>query len=193
MATRKPLVRISGKTKELPAADGIAGVPKLYPVTIRNCSDTGSLVDVIEASIPTDDWADGQIIDIDWVAMFRNTTGGARTLLIRIYFGSSYIELSAADSVGSGLAQIPYRIQLWRFGSDIWVPGWDYSYGFSAKWHGGAINAVSGSDQFSSGKRGGILTAQTFNTTKALKVAVQFNAAGTGQYYTVKGAVICKK
>lgn len=201
MAEVKPLKVFGGLITELGSADTIPaanvpvaglGVPRLYAPTIRNCSDTASLIDVIEASIPSDEWADGEKITIDWAAEFRNLTGGSRTLLTRVYYGSSYVEMASTDSVGSGLTRIPYRAELWRFGSEIWVAGWDYSQGFAAVWQGGAINAISGSDQFGSGKRGGILTSQTFNSTKALKIAVQFNTTGTGQYYTVKGAKVCK-
>lgn len=192
MASRKPLVRVSGKTKELPATDGLAGVPKVFPVTIRDCNNTPSLIDAIEATIPADDWADGEMIVIDWVAAFRNLAGGSPTLAARFYYGSSYVDLATTDGVGSGLAQIPYRIIVWRFGSEIWVGGWDYSFGFAALWHGGAINAVTGSDQYASGKRGGILTSQTFNSSKALKISVQWSGAGSGRFYTVKGAKIWK-
>lgn len=170
----------------------VSGLPKVYPVTIRDCNNTASWVDVIEASIPADDWVDGEKITIDWVTVFRNLAGGSPTLAVRVYYGSSYVDICTADGVGSGLAQIPYQIDIWRFGSEIWVPGWDYSQGFAAKWHAGAINAVTGSDQFGTGKRGGKMTGQTFSSTKALKVAVQWSAAGTDRYYTTKGAKIWK-
>lgn len=170
----------------------VTGLVKVYPTTLTNCSDTASLIDVIEGSIPADEWSDGEKIVVDWAAEFRNQSGGSRTLLTRVYYGSSYVEMASTDSVGTGLTRAPYRVELWRFGSEIWVAGWEYAYGYAVNWHGGAINAISGSDQFGSGKRGGILTSQTFNSTKALKIAVQFSATGSGQYYTVKGAKICK-
>lgn len=201
MAEVKPLKLSGGIITELASGDTIPaanvpvaglGVPRLYAVTIRDCDNTASLTDVIEASIPANDWADGEKIVIEWVATFRNLAGGSPTLAIRVYYGSSYVNLATADGVGSGLAQIPYRIELWRVGSEIWIPGWDYSQGFAAVWHGGAINAVTGADQFGSGKRGGILTSQAFNSTKAVKIAAQWSGAGSGRFYTVKGARICK-
>lgn len=166
----------------------VSGLPKVYPVTIRDCDNTAALTDVIEVSIPANDWADGDKISLDWVAAFRNLAGGSPTLAVRVYYGSSYVDLCTADGVGSGLAQIPYQLDLWRIGSELWVAGWDYSQGFAARWQGGAVNAITGSDQFGSGKRGGVLTSQSFSTTKALKVAVQWSAAGASRFYTVKGA-----
>lgn len=170
----------------------VSGLPKVYPITIRDCNNTSALVDVIEATIPANDWLDGERIIIDWAAAFRNLAGGSPTLAIRVYYGSSYVDLATADGVGSGLAQIPYRVELWRVGSEIWVPGWDYSQGFAATWHGGAINAVTGGDQFGSGKRGGILTGQSFSSAKGVKISAQWSGAGSGRFYTVKGARICK-
>lgn len=198
MAEVKPLKLASGIITELgssdtiPAANVPSGFARTYPVTIRDCNNTASLTDVIEASIPANEWGDGEMITIDWVAQFRNLAGGSPTLAVRLYYGSSYVDLCTADGVGSGLAQIPYQLRLWRFGSELWVPGWDYSQGFAAVWHGGAINAVTGSDQFGTGKRGNILTSQTFSSTKALKVAVQWSGAGSGRFYTTKGAKVWK-
>lgn len=197
MAEVKPLKLAGGLVTELGSADTIpaANLPlgvRAYPVTIRDCNNTGTLTDVIEAAIPANDWGDGELMVISWVAAFRNLAGGSPTLAVRVYYGSSYIELVAADGVGSGLAQIPYELRLWRVGSELWAAGWDYSQGMAARWHGGAINAVTGSDVFSAGKRGGILTSQAFDTQKALKIAVQWSSAGSGRFYTTKGARIWK-
>lgn len=197
MADVKPLKIAGGLITELGSGDTVpAGnlppVARTYPVTIRDCNNTAAWVDVIEASIPANDWGDGQLIVINWVAAFRNLAGGSPTIALRVYYGSSYVDLCTADGVGSGLGQIPYELRLWRFGSELWVMGWDYSFGFSAQWHGGAVNAVTGSDEFSSGKRGGVLASQSFDSTKALKVSAQWSAAGSGRFYTTKGARIWK-
>lgn len=168
------------------------GLPKVYPVTIRDCNNTASEVFAIEVSIPANDWGDGELICLEWFAEFRNLAGGSPTLATKIYFGSDSLTLASADGVGSGLARIPYRLKLWRVGSSIWVPGWESGYGYDVAWHGGAINAVTGSDQFSTGKRGGEMTSIGFSTEKALKFSVQFSAAGSGLFYTVKGAKVWK-
>lgn len=201
MAEVKPLKIAGGIITELGSSDTIPagnvpvatlGVVRVYPVTITNCDNTATLTDVIVASIPANDWADGEMIIVDWVAQFRNLAGGSPTLAVRVYYGTSYIDLCTADGVGSGLAQIPYQLRIWRVGSEVWVAGWDYSQGFSAAWHGGAVNAITGSDQFGSGKRGGILTSQMFNTTKSIKIAVQWSGAGSGRFYNVRGAKLWK-
>lgn len=168
------------------------GLPKVYPVTIRDCNNTGSEIFVIEAEIPADDWGDGEMIQLKWVAVFRNLAGGSPTLATRIYYGSSSLDLATADGVGSGLAEIPYEMTLWRFGDEIWVKGWEAGYGYSVEWHGGAINAVTGSDLFTTAKRGGKLLTQSFTTAKALRVSAQFSSGGTDRFYTVKGARIWK-
>lgn len=169
-----------------------AGIPKVYPVTIRNCDNTAAETFVIEATIPANDWADGERIQLEWFAEFRNLAGGSPTLATRINFGGDSLTLASADGVGSGLARVPYRLTLWRIGDSIWVPGWDYSQGFAVQFHAGAINAVTGSDMCVSSKRGGEMMSISFGTEKLLRFSVQFSEAGASRFYSVKGAKIWK-
>lgn len=169
-----------------------AGIPKVYPVTIRNCDNTAAETFVIETTIPANDWADGECIHLEWFAEFRNLAGGSPTLATRINYGGDSLTLASADGIGSGLARVPYRLLLWRIGDSLWIPGWDYSQGFAAVWHGGAVNAVTGSDIFSASKRGGEMTSISFGTEKLLRFSVQFSEAGASRFYSVKGAKIWK-
>lgn len=176
------------------ATNGIAwwrGV-RSYAVTTNNCSNTASEIDVIAATIPANTWADGERHVIEAPIEWRNLDGGSPTLTIKFYYGSSSYTIRTQTISGTGLTRLLYGIEAWRVGDDLWVPGWDYSYGYKIAYHFAALNEAIGADQFGSGKNGNIFSSPGFSTEKTLKITAQWSAASTNRYYTVKGGRIWK-
>lgn len=176
------------------AANGIAWWrgSRYYAVTTNNCSNTASEIDVISATIPANTWLDGEKHIIEAPVEWRNLDGGSPTLTIKFYYGSSSYTVQSQTISGTGLTRLRYGIEAWRVGSDIWVLGWDYAYGYAVPYHFAALNAAIGADTFASGKNGSILSAPGFTTDKTLKITAQWSAASANRYYTVKAGKIWK-
>lgn len=165
---------------------------RCYAATTANCSNTATEIDVISTTILANTWEDGERVVIQAPTEWRNLDGGSPTLTIKFYYGSDSYTVQSQTIGGSGLTRTRYEIEAWRVGSDLWVLGWDYSYGYAVPHHFAALNAAIGGDQFSSGKNGAIISSPGFSSNKTLKITAKWSTASTNRYYTVKGAKIWK-
>lgn len=202
MAEVKPLKLDSGIITELGSSDTIPasavpvaslGVPVVLATTVRNCSNTATETNVIEATIPADAWRDGHYVEIRGRVEWRNLDGGTPTLTIKVKVGSSTLTLNSAGIGGAGYTHMPYRLILVRHGSSVWVTGWDYAYGMAAEWHFAALNEVIGGNEFVSGKKGGEITGVTFTAALTVAITATWSAASANRYYNaLDGEVILR-
>jgi len=173
-------------------AVGSSGVDKLG-VTITDCVATSTQVDVVTSTIGADEWADGELILIYFAADYKNQSGAAATLTIKLHYGTDSYTIVSTSLANTGVVtRYGYQLHLWRIGNDIRVAGDDYVTGMFVNAHPGSVNAITGSDSYASGRKGAILTAPGFGTSKTLKITAQWDVADVNTFYSVRGAKILK-
>lgn len=171
----------------------VIGLVKVMPITFGECTNTAAETTVITVPVKADEWRAGQVIQIDWLAAWKNISGVGQTITVKVKYGTD-AHTYCTDSVSNSGVEtvVPVRTLLYRAGNDLRVAGWDFSYGYAAVFHPGAINAANGVDMFAAGRRGGTVTNPGFSTDKNLVITITLSAADPNFYYKVGAAAAVK-
>lgn len=162
------------------------GFGKKYSATVANCANTTSETTVITASIPADDWADGEFLFLNFDLESRQFSGGSLNLTAKIKYGASSFTLSSAVAVANSttVGQNLVTVALYRKGADIIVPA---AVTFPVTSMSFAFLQLS-TDAYASRK----ITAPGFDTTKDLTLTVQWSGANSNTYFNVIHASLYK-
>ncbi|MEP7235243.1 MAG: hypothetical protein ABI778_08105 [Ignavibacteriota bacterium] len=215
MSTVRPLASYSGVVKEIPDTDQLpaALIPASgsspfteYAATLTDCVSTTGLVDVLSGSIPANDWADGDIIEIMMYAQVLNSGGQAASMYL--YYGSDAYTIYASSAIypQSNATIVPVKLKLARIGSTIYISFGD-GIGKNASSNSTVFAVTSLSTIFEnvvvgegswdgtndgywvgsrSSNAGGKLTSIDFTSTKTLKISASFNSSSASRYVKPK-------
>lgn len=197
MADAKPIKLASGVLTEFAADDTIPGsnlLQSMLDVSIQQVVNSTTETWILKSAIKGNTWLDGERIVMQWIARWKNISGASQTITVKLKYGSS-AHTFCTDTISNSGAEtrIGVKAIVTRVGSDLWVSGWDYSFGYAIEYHPAAVNAANGADLFASGKKGAIITAPGFSTDKDLGIYITLGAASTNLYYGADWAAVEKK
>lgn len=177
-------------TWQVPAGGGAAVVTG-YATTVANCSNTTTETTVVSATIPANEWLNGEIVTIRFRATHKNNSGSARNLTLKVYFKTTGFALinavSMANSASTGNSF--FEISLQRNGTNVDVL--TVSGNTLATYFSGAQNVrylvalgdlSTGTLDFGGGAIP-FLTGETFNVDIAVAVKITFSAANANLFF----------
>lgn len=160
--------------------------PVRYAVTVGEADNSTAEVTVISFSVPANEMADKNTIQIDFLILAKNGTAGAQTPTIKVKWGATSVTLlTTAWSNGNVENAVQARLTLFRVGSDLYLREGRIT-GIAVKATEEAYTDDLGSTAANSNAMTK-MTAPTFSSTQTVVMTVQWGATGT-LYYKVKAA-----
>ncbi len=193
MADKKPLKNNAGSLSEFGATDTVgivnggtgnstgAGLVTKYVATLANCSNSNTETTIYTITIPANTWADGEAVTVFLIALHKQNSGGALTVIQKLYLNStaytSMSSVSITNSATEGRTDRGYSLR--RIGSDVYLR---LSGGFGG---GGGVNintALFTADQFAT-TSGNVYSAVDFTSNITISITMQWATANANAYF----------
>ena len=164
-----------------------SSVIESYTPTLTNASNTTSEIDIIKATIPANDIADGDVLVFFFTTRSKQNSGGDVVVTADFYYGTDTFELrSLSRSTSATVGQHFWEFKMQRAGSELWV-----SEQSGSSWKIQDIFNIS-SDYFTS-TNGTVMTPSGgFTSELDMKVSITFDTASAEVYYNPLAARVYK-
>jgi hypothetical protein len=149
----------------------ISSPVKAYSVTVNSAGPSSSAeTDIISASIPANDFTDGDEMFISFIDSSMNNSGGAVHLTVNFYWGANSAAINTGSTIGSGPnpAQILKELRVKRSGNTLWAT-------FTPP-------SVSLTTDLFAGGSGNKLYGNSFSSTTTIKLTAQWDTSNANVY-----------
>jgi hypothetical protein len=113
-----------------------------YPMTIADAENTNNLTSLITFTVPANTWLDGEILYVDYLVQYNNTTGLQPSNLTSGISINGFNQGTSSEQLFQNNSRTVRRLQpLWRNGTTLNVPRFNTSHQFNTIWGGNPINS----------------------------------------------------
>lgn len=174
----------SGPDGPTGATGPAGGATTAYTPTLANVANTASQTTTVSASIPGNDMADGDYIDMMFTVLGKNNKGSGGTISLDMFWGSGNVNILSGQPWTDNANEFKgmFWLRVVRVGSDLWVS--------TANSSNGGIASFGGTQSGWTAPL--VISGPTFSSTQTLALKVTLSAADATFYFKPQGARITR-